>query len=190
MPSIEYTLHGKRHLYHPDIYLPFQRLIIEVKSDYTFSLEREKTKAKMMTASVTIPSLVSTGFTCTNALYDCHDHGYCNREGTACICDKNYATHDCDPNVQCCYPQESRVKMFLFTGRALFRRGRRGYGRGNPPALLLRLGLCRRGLRDWCCQGERRWRRLGCHWYPDVSRRIRLVHRLLGSNGSRDRALQ
>lgn len=57
---------------------------------------------------VTLPA-----FSCTNALYDCTNHGYCNREGTACICDKGYATHKCNPTEQCCYTQESRVKLFI-----------------------------------------------------------------------------
>ena len=78
----------------------------------------------------------ATSFTCTNALYDCSNNGYCNREGTGCICERGYATHECDPTVQCCYAKESRVKLFIiafftsWTGAPYFIVGAVGMGVG------------------------------------------------------------
>lgn len=41
MPNISYIFDHERHHYHPDIFIPSKNLLIEVKSDYTFKLNRE-----------------------------------------------------------------------------------------------------------------------------------------------------
>ena len=46
MPECKYTWDGKLHRYYPDIYLPKDRKIIEVKSDYTYLLQRALNQAK------------------------------------------------------------------------------------------------------------------------------------------------
>ena len=46
MPECKYTWDGKIHRYYPDIYLPKERKIIEVKSDYTYLLQRALNQAK------------------------------------------------------------------------------------------------------------------------------------------------
>ena len=40
-PTIQYEYNGKKHYYHPDIYIPSKNMIIEVKSQYTFDKETE-----------------------------------------------------------------------------------------------------------------------------------------------------
>lgn len=46
MPEIWYEFEGKRRRYYPDIFIPKENLIIEVKSDYTLNKEWEKNQAK------------------------------------------------------------------------------------------------------------------------------------------------
>ena len=46
MPEIFYEFEGKRRRYYPDIFIPKENLIIEVKSDYTLNKEWEKNQAK------------------------------------------------------------------------------------------------------------------------------------------------
>ena len=46
MPKIFYTFENKIHRYYPDIYIPKENLIIEVKSDYTATCDIEKNLAK------------------------------------------------------------------------------------------------------------------------------------------------
>lgn len=46
MPEIWYLYEGKKHRYYPDLYIPKENLIIEVKSDYTLNLDLNKNKAK------------------------------------------------------------------------------------------------------------------------------------------------
>jgi hypothetical protein len=42
VPKIEYFIKNKSHIYYCDIYIPKKKLIIEVKSKYTFDLNKEK----------------------------------------------------------------------------------------------------------------------------------------------------
>lgn len=75
-------------------------------------------------------------FQCQNPTYDCSNHGYCSRDNTACLCNDGYVTHDCDASTQCCYKQESRIKMFIlsffvtWTGAPFFILGMTGLGVG------------------------------------------------------------
>ena len=46
MPRINYTFEEKMHRYYPDIYLPLQRKIIEVKSPYTYNKQLAQNNAK------------------------------------------------------------------------------------------------------------------------------------------------
>lgn len=46
MPEIYYTLNNKRHRYFPDFYIPKENLIIEVKSQWTLELHKDKNQAK------------------------------------------------------------------------------------------------------------------------------------------------
>lgn len=46
MPKIEYNINGKVSRYFPDIFLPKQNKIIEVKSTYTITIDKPKIKAK------------------------------------------------------------------------------------------------------------------------------------------------
>lgn len=46
LPRIKYTINGRRKIYHPDIFIPEQNLIIEVKSVYTYKRYLEKNKLK------------------------------------------------------------------------------------------------------------------------------------------------
>lgn len=42
IPRIKYTgIDGKNHRYYPDIFIPKENLIIEVKSDFTFRYNQE-----------------------------------------------------------------------------------------------------------------------------------------------------
>lgn len=46
IPTIPYEFENKKHLYYPDIFIPSENLIIEVKSDYTLNKEFDRNKAK------------------------------------------------------------------------------------------------------------------------------------------------
>ncbi len=46
MPKITYTMYETEHRYYPDIYIPKENLIIEVKSQYTLNIQWEKNQAK------------------------------------------------------------------------------------------------------------------------------------------------
>jgi hypothetical protein len=46
VPRILYELNGKEHYYFPDIYIPHENKIIEVKSKWTFEHKKEITNAK------------------------------------------------------------------------------------------------------------------------------------------------
>jgi hypothetical protein len=46
MPEIWYEHDGKIRRYYPDFYLPEKKLIVEVKSDYTYFLHLERNQAK------------------------------------------------------------------------------------------------------------------------------------------------
>lgn len=46
VPSVPYVFDGKRSIYHPDIFLPKQNMVVEVKSDYTLKADRERNLAK------------------------------------------------------------------------------------------------------------------------------------------------
>lgn len=46
MPQIMYILKGKNKRYFPDIYIPKENIIIEVKSDYNSNIEVDKNQAK------------------------------------------------------------------------------------------------------------------------------------------------
>jgi len=46
IPPFWYIIGNKYHRYYPDIYIPKDNLIIEVKSDYTYSCNTEINKAK------------------------------------------------------------------------------------------------------------------------------------------------
>lgn len=46
MPEIWYEFEGKKRRYYPDIYIPSENLIIEVKSDWTLNLHKDKNNAK------------------------------------------------------------------------------------------------------------------------------------------------
>lgn len=62
---------------------------------------------------------------CTDFKINCNGNGICISD-TECRCDKGFVTFNCPINVQCCYQQESRVKIFLlsffvaFTGAPYF----------------------------------------------------------------------
>ncbi len=46
VPTFPYVFDGEEHLYFPDIFIPKENLIIEVKSDYTLNINYEKNQAK------------------------------------------------------------------------------------------------------------------------------------------------
>jgi hypothetical protein len=46
MPKFMYEFEGKNHRYYPDIYIPSEKRIIEVKSTYTYKKYEEKNKCK------------------------------------------------------------------------------------------------------------------------------------------------
>jgi hypothetical protein len=46
-PIIQYQIEESRHVYYPDIFIPSQNRIIEVKSDYTYDKAIERNTAKM-----------------------------------------------------------------------------------------------------------------------------------------------
>ena len=46
IPSIPYVYFGKAHVYHPDIFVPSRKLLIEVKSSYTYSRYEKRNLAK------------------------------------------------------------------------------------------------------------------------------------------------
>jgi len=46
MPEILYKLDGKEHRYYPDIFIPKDNIIIEVKSEWSLNLQKEKNQAK------------------------------------------------------------------------------------------------------------------------------------------------
>ena len=46
MPEIWYMFEGKKHRYYPDFYIPEENLIIEVKSQWTLDLHKDKNQAK------------------------------------------------------------------------------------------------------------------------------------------------
>lgn len=51
VPTIKYDyFENKERVYHPDIYVKSQNLLVEVKSDYTFCSEKEKNLAKWKAA--------------------------------------------------------------------------------------------------------------------------------------------
>ncbi len=46
VPTFPYVFEGEEHLYFPDIFIPKENLVIEVKSDYTLNINYEKNQAK------------------------------------------------------------------------------------------------------------------------------------------------
>ena len=46
MPKITYQFQGTLHVYYPDIFIPKDNIIIEVKSDYTLEAQWDKNQAK------------------------------------------------------------------------------------------------------------------------------------------------
>ena len=52
MPQIMYEHDHRTHRYYPDIYIPSQNKIVEVKSDYTYNAAREITHLKMQACQV------------------------------------------------------------------------------------------------------------------------------------------
>lgn len=51
MPKIWYTFKNKKCRYYPDIFIPKQNRLVEVKSTYTYQLDKEKNHAKWKKAS-------------------------------------------------------------------------------------------------------------------------------------------
>lgn len=49
VPIIDYEFGGKPHKYYPDIFIPKEKLIIEVKSQHIYDKEPEKNETKMIT---------------------------------------------------------------------------------------------------------------------------------------------
>lgn len=48
MPNIEYIINNKKHRYYPDIYIPSQNKIIEIKSSYTYKSSLIKNMIKAL----------------------------------------------------------------------------------------------------------------------------------------------
>jgi len=46
VPAVEYEFEGKKRRYYPDIFIPKENLIIEVKSEWTYNLEKERNLRK------------------------------------------------------------------------------------------------------------------------------------------------
>jgi hypothetical protein len=46
MPVFMYEYNGKQHRYYPDIYIPSQKRIVEVKSTYTYTRQMEQNECK------------------------------------------------------------------------------------------------------------------------------------------------
>lgn len=63
IPTVQYCLAGKSHMYHPDIYIPAANRIIEVKSEYTV-----KTNTPMLSAK--LHSCVAAGYRVELRVYD------------------------------------------------------------------------------------------------------------------------
>jgi hypothetical protein len=53
IPTFWYEFNGKKHKYYPDIYIPLNNTIIEVKSTYYFEKDKEKNLAKAIEVSKT-----------------------------------------------------------------------------------------------------------------------------------------
>lgn len=124
-------------------------------------------------AASALPSNQVQEFECVNPFINCAEHGVCISNGTfafACKCDPGYVTYNCAPSVQCCYSQESRVKMFLLSfffggiGVPYFVLGAAGLGAG---ILILCCGGCLLGTvaayRVAASEGHSRgWKGLYC----------------------------
>ena len=52
MPRIMYDYNGNTHRYYPDIFLPSQNKIVEVKSEHTYDNNRDVTHLKMQSCQV------------------------------------------------------------------------------------------------------------------------------------------
>lgn len=48
IPSIDYTIEGKKHVYFPDFFIPSENKIIEVKSEWTLQLKRGNVEEKAL----------------------------------------------------------------------------------------------------------------------------------------------
>lgn len=46
MPEIWYNFCSEEHRYYPDFYIPKENILIEVKSEWTLELNKEKNEAK------------------------------------------------------------------------------------------------------------------------------------------------
>lgn len=66
VPKISYRFGDINRVYYPDIFLPKQNKIIEVKSDYTILEDSEKNLAKRNTS-------ISAGYTFEFWIYDRHE---------------------------------------------------------------------------------------------------------------------
>jgi len=91
--------------------------------------------------------LTATSFTCTPGpnSAQCDYHGTCKVDGTGCMCDSEYATHNSDI-IQCNYKRKSTLLVFLLqfflgipTGVGYFILGLNGLGAGQ--LVLFWLGL-------------------------------------------------
>lgn len=117
----------------------FMILVAVVGASNINQLSHEISQSQKPTTQAQLVTFAQDGaaiFQCQNPTYDCSNHGYCNRDSTACLCDDGYVTHDCDASTQCCYKQENRIKMFIlsffvtWTGAPFFILGMTGLGVG------------------------------------------------------------
>ena len=46
IPTIEYNFNNKNHVYIPDFYIPKEKLILEIKSTWTYNVSKDKNEAK------------------------------------------------------------------------------------------------------------------------------------------------
>ena len=63
IPVVNYIFEEGKHVYHPDIYIQSENLIIEVKSVYTLALDYEKNMAKFQ-------AVVASGYSCRLLVFE------------------------------------------------------------------------------------------------------------------------
>lgn len=83
---------------------------LSVNNKQCNSKERHRLFCNLFGCKNIIPKLTGT---CTEA--SCNNHGYCNNDNTACICNSGYTTFDSKDGTQCNYKQKDSVTAFCLT---------------------------------------------------------------------------
>jgi hypothetical protein len=116
------------------------KVLEHLQEEINIRLNSESSLTSTEASALSFKTQSVSTFTCVDVLHDCSGHGYCAFNSTgygyACVCEKGYVTANCPDGVQCCYKQESRVKMFLLSlfvswiGVPFFVLGMTGFGVG------------------------------------------------------------